>query len=287
MRVSLLVEEEIAPLAPKDKAVGIDLGLKSFVATSDGQIFENPRYTARDAKALARAQRKLSRKQKGSKNRQKQRRRVAKIHARIADRRRHHQHQLSTRLICENQTIVVESLAVKNMMAHPTLSKAIADVGWGEFVSQLEYKAQWYGRTVIKIDRWYPSSKTCSRCGHVLDSLELDVREWDCPNCGAHHDRDENAAKSVLAEGLRARSADEQAVAAWGGEGSSKPEWNQGSHGPANQEPGRVSAEEKSPAFRQGDMLNICSCKDTHNRPYPEVTRPSSTRRKLPRTEVG
>jgi transposase len=112
---------------------------------------------------------------------------------------------------------VVESLAVKNMMTHPTLSKAIADVGWGEFVSQLEYKAQWYGRTVIKIDRWYPSSKTCSGCGHVLDSLDLDVREWDCANCGAHHDRDENAAKSVLAEGLRARSADEQAVAAWGG----------------------------------------------------------------------
>jgi putative transposase len=156
MRVSLLVEEEIAPLAPKDKAVGIDLGLKSFVATSDGQIFENPRYAAQDAKALAKAQRKLSRKQKGSKNREKQRRRVAKIHARIADRRRHHQHQLSTRLIRENQTIVVESLSVKNMMAHPTLSKAIADVGWGEFVSQLEYKAQWYGRTVIKIDRWYP-----------------------------------------------------------------------------------------------------------------------------------
>jgi putative transposase len=134
------------------------------------------------------------------------------------------------------------------MMAHPTRSKAIADVGWGEFVSQLEYKAQWYGRTVIKIDRWYPSRKTCSGCGHVLDSIELDVREWDCPNCGAHHDRDENAAKSVLAEDLRARSADEQAVSAWGGEGKSKPEWNQGSRGPANQEPGRASAEEKSPA---------------------------------------
>jgi putative transposase len=215
--VSLLIEEDIAPLAPKDNAVGIDLGLKSFVATSDGQIFQNPRYAAQDAKALTRAQRKLSRKQKGSKNREKQRRRVAQIHARIADRRRHHQHQLSTRLIRENQTIVVESLAVKNMMAHPTLSKAIADVGWGEFVSQLEYKAQWYGRTLIKIDRWYPSSKTCSGCDHVLDSLELDVREWDCPKCGAHHNRDENAAKSVLAEGLRARSADEQAVAAWGG----------------------------------------------------------------------
>src|SRR6266567_3453474 len=215
--VSILVKEAIAPLPPTEKAIGLDLGLTVMVATSDGQTFANPKYFARDEKKLAREQRRLVRKKPGSKNREKQRRRVAKIHASIADKRRHHQHQLSTHLIRENQTIVVESLAVKHMMQHPTLARAIADVGWGELVRQLEYKAQWYGRTVIKIDRWYPSSKTCSRCGHVLDSLELDVREWDCPNCGAHHDRDENAAKSVLAEGLRARSADEQAVAAWGG----------------------------------------------------------------------
>ena len=151
--VSILVEEEITPLPPKDTAIGIDLGLKTMVATSDGQTFPNPTSFARDAKKLARAQRRLARKRSGSKNREKQRRRVAKIHARIAERRRHHQHQLSTHLIRENQTIVVESLAVKNMMQHPTLAKAIADVGWGEFVRQLEYKAIWYGRTVIKIDR--------------------------------------------------------------------------------------------------------------------------------------
>ena len=136
--VSLLVEEEMVELPKQDKQIGIDLGLKTMVATSDGQTFENPRYAARDEKKLARAQRRLSRKQKGSKNRAKQRLRVAKIHARIAARRKHAQHQLSTKLIRENQTIVVESLAVKNMLQHPTLAKAIADVGWGGFVRQLE-----------------------------------------------------------------------------------------------------------------------------------------------------
>jgi putative transposase len=154
--VSILVEEEMVELPKKDKQIGIDLGLATMVATSNGQTFENPKYAARDEKKLARAGRRLSRKQKGSKNRAKQRRRVAKIHASIADRRKHSQHQLSTKLIRENQTIVVESLAVKNMMQHPTFAKAIADVGWGEFVRQLEYKAAWYGRTVIKIDRFYP-----------------------------------------------------------------------------------------------------------------------------------
>ncbi len=227
MRVSLLVEQEIAALPPKENAIGIDLGLKKMVATSDGQTFENPKYAARAAKKLARAQRQLARKKSGSKNREKQRRTVARIHARIADRRKHSQHQLSTKLIRENQTIVVESLSVKNVLHHPTLAKAIADVGRGELVRQLEYKAAWYGRTVIKIDRFYPSSKTCSRCGYVLDSLELDCREWTCPRCADHHDRDINAAKSVLAEGLR-WSADEQAVAASGGEGSSKPAWKPG-----------------------------------------------------------
>src|SRR5690349_2518726 len=189
MRVSLVVEEEITALPPKEQAIGIDLGLKKLVATSDGHTFENPKYAARAAQKLARAQRQLARKKSGSKNREKQRRRVARIHARIADRRKHSQHQLSTKLIRENQTIVVESLSVKHMLQHPTLAKAIADVGWGELVRQLEYKAAWYGRTVIKIDRFYPSSKTCSRCGYVLDSLSLDCREWTCPRCADHHDR--------------------------------------------------------------------------------------------------
>lgn len=238
--VSILVQEEIARLPPNAKAIGIDLGLTSMVATSDEQSFANPRYFARDAKKLARIQRRLSRKRSGSKNREKQRRRVAKIHARIADRRRHHQHQLSTHLIRENQTIVVESLAVKHMMQHPTLAKAIADVGWGELVRQLEYKAEWYGRTLIKIDRWYPSSKTCSCCRQVLDSLDLDVREWTCPTCGTHHDRDHNAAKSILAEGLR-WLAEEHAATACGGPVRANLDGNQGSHEPMKQEPGSAT----------------------------------------------
>jgi putative transposase len=238
--VSFLVKEEIAPLPPKEKAIGIDLGLTVMVATSDGQTFPNPTYFARDEKQLARAQKRLARKKSGSKNRERQRQRVAKIHARVADRRRHYQHQLSTHLIRENQTIVVESLAVKNMMQHPTLARAIADVGWGELVRQLEYKAAWYGRTLIKIDRWYPSSKTCSCCGHVLDSLDLDVREWTCPTCGTHHERDHNAAKSILAEGLR-WLAEEHAATACGGPVRANLDGNQGSHEPMKQEPGSAT----------------------------------------------
>jgi putative transposase len=188
-----------------------------MVVTSGGQTFDNPRYFARDEKKLAKAHKRHARKNKGSKNREKARRKVAKIHARIADRRRDYQHKLSTKLIRENQTICCESLSVKTMMQHPRLSKAIADVGWGEFVRQLEYKAAWYGRTVIKIDRWYPSSKTCSVCAQVLDSLDLECREWTCPACSTHHDRDINAATSVLVEGLRL-SAVGPTVAACGGD---------------------------------------------------------------------
>ncbi len=127
---------------------------------------------------------------------------VARIHARMVDRRRDFLHKLSTRLIRENQTICVESLSVKAMVKHPTLARAIHDVGWGEFLRQLAYKAEWYGRTLVAIDKWYPSSKRCSNCGHVLGSLSLDIRQWTCPECGAVHDRDVNAAKNVLAAGL-------------------------------------------------------------------------------------
>jgi putative transposase len=124
------------------------------------------------------------------------------MHARIADRRRDFLHQLSTRLIRENQVVCVESLAVKNMVKNGNLAKSISDVGWSEFVSLLSYKAEWYGRTVVKIDRWYPSSKRCFECGHILDSLTLDIRNWTCPECGVSHDRDINAAKNMLAAGL-------------------------------------------------------------------------------------
>ena len=200
--VSVLVEEEITPLPKTAKAVGVDLGLKSFLVTSDGQTIANPKYYARDEKKLARAQRRQAKKKKGGKNRDKARKKVARLHARIADTRRDFQHQVSTRLIRENQVICLETLAVKNMLKNHCLAKAISDVGWSEFVRQLEYKAQWYGRTLIRIDRFCPSSKTCSACGYVLADLTLDVREWTCPECGVWHDRDHNAAKNVLAEGL-------------------------------------------------------------------------------------
>ena len=200
--MSMLVEEDIKHLPHSDQSIGADLGLKSFVVLSDGEVVGNPKFFAKDEKKLARAQRRHAKKKKGSQNREKARQKVARIHARIGDRRRDFLHKLSTRLIRENQTICVESLAVKNMGKNDRLSKAISDVGWSEFVSQLEYKATWYGRTLVKIDRWYPSSKRCFACGHILDSLSLDVRVWTCPECGTSHDRDINAARNILAAGL-------------------------------------------------------------------------------------
>src|SRR5712692_7975981 len=200
--VSILVEEDINPLPVVNHMFLLDLGIKSMVSLSTGETVGNPRYFAKDEKKLAKAQRRHAKKKKASRNRHKARLKVARIHARICDRRGDYQHKLSTRIIHENQVICVESLAVKNMVQNHSLSKAISDVGWGEFVRQLEYKAQWYGRTLVKIDRFYPSSKTCSVCKHVLDSLPLDIREWVCPDCGTAHDRDTNAARNILAEGL-------------------------------------------------------------------------------------
>ncbi|HET8852605.1 MAG TPA: RNA-guided endonuclease TnpB family protein [Ktedonobacteraceae bacterium] len=200
--VSILVEEDIKPLEVTPKMVGLDLGLKSMVITSDGHTYGNPQFFAKDEKKLAKAQRRHAKKKKGSKNRAKARLKVARIHKKIADRRRNYQHQLSTHTIRENQVVCVESLSVKNMVKNRCLAKAISDVGWAEFVRQLEYKAAWYGRTLVKIDKWYPSSKRCFDCGHILDSLTLDVRSWTCPQCGVVHDRDINAAKNILAAGL-------------------------------------------------------------------------------------
>src|SRR5438876_1296029 len=200
--VSILVEEDMKPLEVTPKMVGLDLGLKSLVITSDGHTHGNPKFAASDEKKLAKAQRRHAKKQKGSKNRAKARLQVARIHKKIADRRRDYQHKLSIKIIRENQVVCVESLHVKNMVKNHTLAKAISDVGWSEFVRQLEYKAEWYGRTLVKIDKWYPSSKRCFDCGHVLDSLTLDIRSWTCPECGVQHDRDINAAKNVLAAGL-------------------------------------------------------------------------------------
>lgn len=208
--ISILVEEEITPLPVVSQQVGLDLGLKSMVITSDGDTYGNPKCFHRDEKKLAKAQRRHAKKQKGSKNQAKAALKVARIHARIADRRRDYQHKLSTKLIRENQVICTESLSVKNMAKNHTLAKAISDVGWSEFVRQLEYKASWYGRTLVKIDKFHPSSKRCFDCGHILDSLSLDIRHWTCPECGAVHDRDLNAAQNIWPQDLRSHQTAER-----------------------------------------------------------------------------
>lgn len=200
--VSLLVEETITPHALTEATVGIDAGITTLVTLSTGEKVTNPKHEKKDRAKLAKAQRNLARKQKGSNNRAKARLKVARIYARIADRRRDHLHKLTTRLVRENQVIAIEDLAVRNMVKNRSLARAISDASWTELRSMLEYKADWYGRQVIAIDRWYPSSKTCSDCGHLLRSLPLNVREWVCAECGTVHDRDVNAAKNVLAGGL-------------------------------------------------------------------------------------
>ncbi len=200
--VSFLVEETVALLPVVNSVVGIDLGIKDVVITSDGIASGNPRYTAKYAAKLAKYQKRLAKKQKGSNNRRKVKAKVARIHEQIADCRRDFTHKLTTTLINENQVICVENLAVKNMVKNPTLAKSISDANWGEIVRQLEYKASWRGRTVVAIDRWYPSSKRCSCCGYTLDKLDLATRQWTCPECNTTHDRDINAARNIKAAGL-------------------------------------------------------------------------------------
>jgi putative transposase len=207
--VSFLVEEESKALPIVNAMVGVDVGLKDLAVLSTGEKVANPKHLQRSERRLAHAQRNLTRKQKGSKNRDKARLKVARVHAKIADQRADGLHKLTTRLIRENQVICVESLVVKNLVRNHSLAKAISDAGWGELVRQLEYKAGWYGRRLVKIDRWYPSSKRCHACGHVLDSLPLDVRQWTCPECGVRHDRDINAAKNTLAVGLTVNACGE------------------------------------------------------------------------------
>jgi len=201
--VCLLVDDHTVKALPQvDKAVGIDAGITSLITTSDGEKISNPKHFKRLRFKLRQAQKALSRKVKGSNNREKARREVARIHAAIADARTDFLHKLTTQLVRENQTIVVEDLAVKNMLKNHKLAQAIADASWSELVRQLEYKCLWVGRTLVKINRSFPSSKRCGHCGHVMNKLPLDVREWDCPECGTHHDRDINAAQNILAAGL-------------------------------------------------------------------------------------
>jgi len=206
--VSILVKEEIPYLDKSENSIGIDVGLKSLVTLSTGETIKGINSFRTNETKLAKLQRKLSSKRIGSNNRDKARLKVARLHAKIADTRRDFNHKLSTRLIRENQTIAVETLSVKNMMKNSKLSKAIADASWGQLLGFLKYKAEWYGRELIEIDRWFPSSKRCSSCGYTLDNLPLSVRSWTCPECRTLHDRDVNAACNILAVG--------QAVSAFG-----------------------------------------------------------------------
>ncbi|MFD8460883.1 MULTISPECIES: RNA-guided endonuclease InsQ/TnpB family protein [Streptomyces] len=201
--ISLLVEDPaLQPLPANSRAIGVDAGLNHLLTLSTGEKVANPRHERRDRARLARAQRELSRKAEGDgANRSKARLRVARVHARIADRRRDGLHKLTTRLVRENQTIVIEDLTVRNLLKNGRLARAISDAAWSEFRSMLEYKAHWYGRDVIAIDRWFPSSKLCSVCGSMRNTMPLNVRTWTC-DCGTTHDRDVNAARNILAAGL-------------------------------------------------------------------------------------
>ncbi|MFI1237657.1 RNA-guided endonuclease InsQ/TnpB family protein [Nocardia salmonicida] len=199
--VSILVEELVADHPDSSETIGVDAGISSLYTFSTGEKVSNPRYEKRDRERLAKAQRVLVRKQKGSSNRARARLRVARIHARIADRRRDHLHKLSTRLVRENQVIAIEDLSVRNMVRNRRLARSIADASWSQFRAMLEYKADWYGRTVVAVDRFYPSSRSCSVCGSIVDKLPLNIREWQC-RCGVVHDRDVNAAKNIRAVGL-------------------------------------------------------------------------------------
>ncbi|MFI9628641.1 RNA-guided endonuclease InsQ/TnpB family protein [Streptomyces sp. NPDC052042] len=200
--VSMLVEDPTVKALPTtDAAVGIDVGLTTLMTLSTGEKISNPRHERKDRARLAKAQRNLAKKQKGSANRARARRKVAKVHARIADRRRDHLHKLTSRLVRENQTLVIEDLTVRNMVKNGALARAISDASWSEFRSMLEYKADWYGRDVVVVDRFFPSSKLCSNCGTLQSKMPLSAREWTC-GCGVTHDRDVNAAKNLLAAGL-------------------------------------------------------------------------------------
>ncbi|MBB5083551.1 putative transposase [Nonomuraea endophytica] len=198
--VSMLVEEKIEPLPPVAETVGVDAGITALATLSTGEKIVNPRRERADRRKLAKAQRSLARKQKGSANRARIRLRVARVYARIADRRRDHLHKVTTRLVRENQVIAVEGLTVRDMVKNHSLARAISDASWRELRAMLEYKARWYGRTLVAVDRWFPSSKLCSACGTLRHTMPLNVREWECA-CGAVHDRDVNAARNILAAG--------------------------------------------------------------------------------------
>jgi len=194
-----------------DRILGIDLGLKDFAIVHDGNEVtkhSNPKHLKRHEKNLARKQKKFARKVKGSNSKNKYKKLVAKVHERVSNSRQDFLHKLSRKLVNESQVIVVENLNVKGMVLNRKLSKSISDVGWGMFINFLDYKLKRKEGQLVEIGRFFPSSKTCSCCGHVLNELTLDIREWDCPSCGTHHDRDGNAALNIRNQGIRILSMD-------------------------------------------------------------------------------
>ena len=203
--LSILVDGDLTHKSVQDtnKCIGIDLGVKDFVITSEGKVFNNLHFKKNEVGKLKRLQRQLSRKAKGSNNRDKARVKLAKANKKINDKKQYYLHAVSNVLINENQVICMEDLNVKGMFRNHRLAESIAEMNFGEFRRMLEYKARWYNRKIVFVDRYYPSSKTCGHCGYKYKNLTLSVREWDCPECGTKHDRDINAAVNILHEGMR------------------------------------------------------------------------------------